>query len=525
MKLIIIHSGWDLTNLIEFQHILQETKGSFDTMIIIITLEKEDTNESVCQDVDKIQSGELVLPIETFFLMNRSPAELDLKKWTEKTEPYQVIKGVKLLPEIGIISKTNLTFVYLSSAYKSGFKNDFINKINSFPYVDLFVSHFWPRGIINYKETKEKIKRSQNGSNKVKDLLCYFDPRYIISGSDDLFFERVPYSTCKNYLTRFISLAKKHNKLHERYLIALELEKIKKAISTNQTFTSQNNNDNYITMSGKQTNKKYTGRPWQQKIVQNLNEKKRKIIQLNPKNLNEKQNEKMNKNNKKEEEEEKDADEEEEEENNKKYVKCSFCLSSRSFPAHLVFSVGKFSFLTLKPDPIVQNHLQLITIPHTSTIRNDLSLKQEIASFENSLFNCCNAYKLELISFAIYSSSSFHFFIDYLPIENDLFIEFEKLLIPISSNLNIPLEHGSNQEIEKKIKTENLLLIKFGKNKNYFIKHHNPSNILQSILLSLNVISSKKNPNITKFAEMPQSEQFQIAQELQKKFDKFEPNF
>lgn len=96
---------------------------------------------------------------------------------------------------------------------------------NNSYYIDFFLSNEWPQGYENFLLVFPKIIK--NISIHTATLANILNPRYHIVSMESIYFQRLPYVNCNNYMTRMIALAgvpEKDDKTYrEKYLYALQI--------------------------------------------------------------------------------------------------------------------------------------------------------------------------------------------------------------------------------------------------------------------------------------------------------------
>ncbi|AWU74201.1 uncharacterized protein C5L36_0A08010 [Pichia kudriavzevii] len=299
------------------------------------------------------------------------------------------------LGEIGVLKLANgLKIGYVTGDLKNKTSDEILSKFKS-QHVDILLTYLWPDAIAK----EEKLILS--GEPKLDCLIDNVQPRYWFAcgGEKGRFFEREPYSI-NGRITRFISLAAMdEGRWYYAFQISLSPELLQEPIGPPPiVFKINSTSKRTLTLSNEEPQKE------QKQLAKPL-----PVITSES---------------------------------------CFLCLSNPNFELHMVIHVGNMAFLTVTKGPLTpkqdfgfSGHGMIVPINHHATLRlhaksfddalrvESSSLYKEITKYEENLtrmFRSLGDYSV--IFWEISRKRSVHSHIQFLPVKDDVIMNFEKVL-------------------------------------------------------------------------------------------------
>lgn len=222
-------------------------KNSFSLAIIIGDLfanPAEATSEDE-KDVDNLLSGKISVPLSTYFTIGRHPLPTPIIKKIESSDGEIVsnlyfwnkrsinktFEGLRIVNLAGTLDPA-ITAGQSKDHFLPFHTEDDANSLRGANSADILITTDWPLSI--NLESQVKISdesRIPQGEQSLAELCLHLKPRYHFSTSNELFFEREPFSYPddggtheKSKVTRFISLAAFGNSNKQKWLYAFSID-------------------------------------------------------------------------------------------------------------------------------------------------------------------------------------------------------------------------------------------------------------------------------------------------------------
>ncbi|KAK7075504.1 hypothetical protein SK128_009879 [Halocaridina rubra] len=327
--------------------------------------------------------GDLKVPIPTYILGPHDP---------QVVANYPNLKGCELCENViylgpsGIYPcNSGLKVMYLSgkevlqSKTECTFSNSDIQALETLatskPTIDILITGQWPSSVCSFAKEPEGCNPETTGSKMISRLAFKVQPRYHFSGTEGVYYERLPYRNHKvlnepsRHVTRFIGLAKVGNPEKQKWLYAfnitpmlhVELSELnKQPPDVTECPYSENTSQLQTQTATKSSGGTQFFYDMNAKFEDDGRGRKRRMED-------ERAGERKHK-------------------PPKPTGPCWFCLASPEVEKHLVVSVGNHAYVAIAKGGLVSHHLLILPITHfqaTSDLDDDC--KEEIEKFKLAL--------------------------------------------------------------------------------------------------------------------------------------------
>lgn len=218
-----------------------QAKQNFAFAIIAGDLFGDCTTEKELDEVTALLQGTTVVPLPTYFTLGSRPLPTRVVEKIEAED--EVCSNLYFLGKRGTLKTAEgVRLVSLGGALESNGKqsNRFhpvyteadVRALYGTHNADILITHQWPKGI----RTGSKVPLPDGATTPeetqpLADLCSTLKPRYHISTSGELFYEREPFFHMPNEdnpdakpLTRFLSLASYNNPSKQKWMYAFTLD-------------------------------------------------------------------------------------------------------------------------------------------------------------------------------------------------------------------------------------------------------------------------------------------------------------
>lgn len=340
-------------------------KNSFSLAIIIGDLfsnPSEATSEDE-ENIESLLSGKILVPLSTYFTVGRHPLPLPIIKKIEnsdgeiatnlyfwnKRSVNKTSEGLRIVNLAGTLDPA-ITAGQSKDSFLPFHTEDDANSLRGANSADILITSNWPLSI--NRGSKVKLldeSRIPAGEQSVAELCLHLKPRYHFSTSNELFFEREPFSHLADEgtgettkVTRFISLAAFGNSNKQKWLYAFNIDPRAAPPSSMPPGTTA------CPLSSTRKRQRIPDEPYsrysfQQDAVSRPHKRaRRREAPPTPR-------------------------------------ECFFCLSNPSVATHLIASIGDDTYLTTAKGPLTTSssfpsfacpaHILIIPLSHTPTLR------------------------------------------------------------------------------------------------------------------------------------------------------------
>lgn len=354
---------------------LNEKNGPFDLTLCVGQF-YSDSNEfggADSEESNKYIKGEIPIQIPTYFIDSTDHLEFT------QGMGYIVCDNLAYLGKSGVVNLLGYNVAYLSGIYdpftysKTSIHSfitysekeikQFVQTIQK-SKIDILLTCEWPKGILEKLREGEDPKEEPKSLSPAVSLLSkHSNPRYHFCGTENIFFERVPYKFGKT-ICRFIALA---NVSEKKHLYAVSLG----GIATEPKVLSDNP---FI-------------------------EDKIEVEKLQPKNSKPKFQKKKE----------------------KVVPKCWFCLKNEDVETHLLVSIWNELYLAFPKGGITNDHLLIISVDHcNSYLELSPQAQEEFTKIYDRLSKYYSSKNKSIILFErnVISVTQNHMHFQLVPIDN-----------------------------------------------------------------------------------------------------------
>lgn len=212
-------------------------KQSFSFAIIAGNLfsHPSDTNDGERDQVNKLISGEIEVPLTTYFSLGNRPLPVEVVEKLTSNEGELCPNLFVLGRKVSVKTSDGFKLVAIGGAhttspddemseYAATYTDKDIESAKDFKDADILITSDWPAGIL--RGSKIKFDKKDSSVANLGELVSTLKPRYHFSASDGA-FEREPFfhdSPPPRAVTRFISLAALNNQRKDKPIYAFSLE-------------------------------------------------------------------------------------------------------------------------------------------------------------------------------------------------------------------------------------------------------------------------------------------------------------